>query len=203
MNDKDKIIVKKAGLAVVEAVVDEIASKLPGIKLAWELCKALFGAGMELRQKRALEWLEMVRDNPSIITNAVLSDEKFQDGFVYALEKYLIERNEEKRRIFRNIFLGFAKAEDKEKFPLEKFSHTLSQLSELDIETLKDVKLDEQGENYQTYGNNANRIENIYNLIGLGLLLNTTGSRLGWTPNNSPFVKLSFFGREFVEYIKS
>lgn len=198
MNDKDKIIAKGAALAVVE----EIVSKIPGLNLAYGLSKALFGAGMKLRHQRVLEWVEMIRSNPSIITKQVLSDERFQDGFAVALEKYLVERNEEKRRIFRSIFLGFAKAEDKTKFPLEKFIHTLSQLGELDIEVLKDVKTDEYGENYQIYGNNANRIDNIYNLLSLGLLFNTTGTRGGVDPKNSPFIKLSMFGREFIEYIK-
>lgn len=202
MTDKDKLIIKDTSLAIADAIVDEIASKLPGLKLAWGLSKALFGAGMKLRQKRALEWVEMIRDNPSIITEQVLSDERFQDGFAVAFEKYLIERNEEKRRIFRNIFLGFAKAEDKAKFPLEKFIHTLSQLGEVDIEVLRDVKVDEYGENYQIYGNNANRLDNVYSLIGLGLLLNTTGTRGGIDPKNSPFIKLSPFGREFIEYLK-
>lgn len=199
MNDKDKIIAKGTALAVVE----EIVSKVPGLSLAYDLSKALFGAGMKLRQQRVLEWVEIVRNNPSIITKQVLSDEGFQDGFAVALEKYLVERNEEKRRIFRNIFLGFAKAEDKTKFPLEKFIHTLSQLGEVDIEVLRDVKIDEYGENYQIYGNNANRIDSIYNLISLGLLFNTTGTRGGIDPRNSPFVKLSMFGGEFIEYIKN
>lgn len=203
MNDKDKIIVKKSGMAIIEAVIDEIASKLPGIKLAWGLSKALFGSGMELRQKRVLEWVEMVRDNPTYFTEQILQDEKFQDGFVYSLERYLIERNQQKRQIFKNIFLGFTKAEDKEKFPLEKFTHTLSQLSELDITTLSDVDVEKAvGSNYQIYGGNFNRIENIFNLINEGILLDVTGSRLGHNPENSPFVKLSIFGKEFIKYVK-
>ena len=198
MNDKDKIIAKDAALAVVE----EIVSKVPGLSLAYGLSKALFGAGMKLRQQRVLEWVEMVRNNPSIITKQVLSDERFQDGFAVALEKYLIERSEGKRRIFRSIFLGFAKAEDKTKFPLEKFIHTLSQLGEVDIEVLRDVDASKIDQNYQVYGHNYNRIENIYNLIGLGLLLDVTGNRLGHNPEESPFVKPTFFCREFVNYLK-
>ncbi len=199
MNDKDKLIAKSVALAVVE----EIVSKVPGLSLAYGLSKALFGAGMKLRQQRVLEWVEMVRSNPSIFTKEVLLDESFQDGFVAALERYLIERNEEKRKIFRSIFLGFAQAENKERFALEKFTHTLTQLNEIDIEVLRDVKTDEYGENYQIYGNNANKIDNIYNLINLGLLFNTTGTRGGVDPKNSPFVKISMFGREFIEYIKN
>lgn len=195
---KDKIIVKDVALAVAE----EIVSKVPGLNLAYGLSKALFGAGLKLRQKRVLEWVEMVRDNPSIFTQQILSDDTFQDGFAVALEKYLVERNEEKRRVFRNIFLGFAEAEDKEKFPLEKFSHTLSQLTEMDIEVLGDVEVEEYGQNYQIYGNSSDKIDNIHSLIGLNLLLNTTGTRGGYDPKNSPFVKLSPFGREFIKYLK-
>lgn len=198
MTGKDKQLLKDAALVVA----DQIASSIPALNIAWGLCKALFGAGMKLRQQRALEWVEMVRDNPSIFTDTILADEKFQDGFVYALERYLIERSEKKRKIFRNIFLGFTKAENKEKFSLEKFTHTLSQLSELDIEVLRDINLEDSGQNYQIYGGNANRIDNIYNLINLGILLDTTGSRLGHNPENSPFVKVSIFGREFISYIK-
>lgn len=200
MNDKDKIIVKDSALVVADAIVDAIASNLPGINIVWGLSKALYGSGLKLRQKRALEWVEMVRDNPSIITEEVLSDEKFQDGFVLALEKYLTERSEEKRKVFKNIFLGFAKAHNKEKFPLEKFIHTLSQLSEIDIEVLRDVKVEEQGANYQVYPANSDRIENIFNLIKEGVLLDTTGNRIGY-PQDSPFVKASLFGKEFIKYL--
>lgn len=200
--EKDRIILKDAGLAVADAIV----ASIPGLNLPWNLSKALFEAGMKLRIKRAVEWVEMVRDNPSFFPEDLWSDEKFQDGFVVALEKYLVERDEEKRRIFRNIFLGFAKADDKEKFPLEKFTHTLSQLGETDIETLRDVKIDEKGLDYQNYqiypGGVLTKVENIFNLISLGLLLDVTGNRLGHGSQEPPFVKPTFFCREFVEYLK-
>lgn len=197
MNNKDKQLLKGSALVVA----DQIASSIPALNIAWGLSKALFGAGMKLRQQRALEWVELIRDNPEVFTKELLEQEELQDGFVYAFEKYLVERSEQKRKIFRNIFLGFAKADDKRNFPLEKFSHTLSQLGEVDIEVLREVKIDEYGENYQIYGNNANRIDNIHSLINLGLLLNTTGTRGGFDPRNSPFVKFSPFGWELIKYL--
>lgn len=206
MNDKDKIISEDAGIALVDyatEAIDAIVNQIPGLNLAWGLSKALFGAGIKLREKRAMEWVEMIRKNPSIMTAQVLSDEIFQDGFAFALEKYLTERNEEKRKTFRNIFLGFAKAQDKSKFPLEKLIHTLSQLSERDIEVLGDVNIEEKGRNYQIYGGNYNRIENIYNLIGLGLLSDVTGDRAGHHLENSPFVISTYYCKEFVEYLKN
>lgn len=199
MKTKDKQLIKDSALVVA----DQIASSIPALNIAWGLSKALYGAGIKLRQQRALEWVEMVRDHPEVFTKQLLGQDEFQDGFVFALERYLIERNEEKRQIFRNIFLGFAQADDKETFPLEKFTHTLSQLSELDIAVMKDIDLNEQGRNYQIYGDNPKRIENIFNLINLGILLETTGNRLGHNSEKSPpFVKVSFFGKEFVQYIK-
>ncbi len=198
MDKKNKQILKDSALAIA----DQIVSNIPALNIAWGLSRAFLGASLKLRQQRALEWVEMVRDNPSVFSKQVISDESFQDGFVVAIEKYLIERNEEKRRIFRNIFLGFVKADNKIIFPLEKFIHTLSQLSEGDIEVIKDVKVDEKGQNYQIYGENYDKIENIYNLIDLGLLLNVTGNRVGHNSENSPFVKPTFFCKEFVEYIK-
>lgn len=197
LKKKDKILSKDASLAIVDAVVDNI----PGASLAWNLSKALFGAGLKLRQEKALEWVEMVRDNPSVFTTEILNSEYFQDGFAVALEKYLVERNENKRRIFRDIFLGFTKTQSKQEFPLEKYIHTLSQLNELDIEVLKDTKNDQHDRNYQVYGNNDHRKENIYNLINEGLLFNATGTRYGYDASNSPFVSISNFGLAFKNYL--
>ena len=201
MDDKDKILAKDSTLVVVEAVVDEVAKSIPGINIVWGLSKVFHEARMKLRQEKALEWVEMIRDNPLYFTGKILSDEKFQDGFVVALEKYLLERNKDKRTYFRNIFLGFVQADDKDKFPLEKFIHTLSQLGEMDIEVLRDVKVDEQGANYRIYPVNNERVEYIYNLIGQGLLIDTTGNRIGY-PQDTPFVKASSFGKDFIKFIK-
>ena len=96
-HQKDKIILKDASLVVLDKLVDSI----PGLSIAWGLSKALYNAGLVLRQQRALEWVEMVRDNPHIFTEQVLKDETFQDGFVFALEKYIRERIEEKRKIMQ------------------------------------------------------------------------------------------------------
>lgn len=144
----------------------------------------------------------MVRDNPSIFTKEILSNKDFQDGFVYALEKYLVERNGDKRKIFRDIFLGFAQAQNRETFSLEKFTHTLSQLGEVDIEVLRDIDVFSDGRNYQVYQHDRKRVENIFNLINLGLLLDVTGNRLGNGSEEPPFVKPTFFCKKFVMYLE-
>lgn len=196
MNDKDKQLLKDSALVVA----DQIASSIPALNIAWRLSKAFFSAGMKLRQQKVLEWVEMVRDHPEIFTKRLLEQVEFQDGFVIAFEKYLTERSEEKRRYFRNIFLGYASSDEKQSFPLEKFIHTLSQLSVDDIKILSDVDISRQDKNYQIYGNEDKQLDNIYNLISLGILMNDPSSRLGSV--NAPFVWISDFGKEFVNYIE-
>ncbi len=207
MADEGEILLEDTALIIADAIV----SSIPLLNLAWNLSKALLESGMKLRQQRALEWVEMVRDNPTYFTEAVLSDECFQDGFVYMLENYIIERSEHKRKITRNIFLDFAESDNLENFLLEKFSHTLSQLEYKDIEVLKFVNekwgiaghdrpspLKLRGP-YQIYDNRDTNVENIHNLINLGILMNDSGARLG--PITAPFVNITEFGEKFIGYI--
>lgn len=190
MNEKDRQIAKDS--------LDVIVSAIPGLSIAWGLSKALYGAGLKLRQQKALEWVEMMRDNPIVFTEQILRDEKFQDGFVYALEKYLTERNEKKRIHFRNIFIGFARSDEKSDFELEKFIHALSQLNEDDIQVLKYVDTITPN-SYQVF-DDMRGIANIYNLVNVGILYLDPSSRYG--PTHSPFVYTSDFGRRFIRYLK-
>ena len=128
-DEKDKGLLKDSALVVADAIVDEIAKNLPGINVAWGLSKALYGAGMKLRQEKALEWVEMVRDNPHTFTKQVLDDKDFQDGFVYSLEKYLTARSKAKRKYLRNVMLGFAKKRAKDDFELERLDDALLKIS--------------------------------------------------------------------------
>lgn len=199
MNDKDKTIIKEVVVGAADGVVNTLEAILPGVSIPYNMAKALFGAGMKLRQQRVLEWVEMIRDNPNVFTKEIVEQSAFQDAFVVALEKYLIERNEEKRKYFRNIFLGYASSNNPDQFPLEKYIHTLSQFSVEDLLTLRDVDHNRQDKNYQIYGNEATKITNIFNLIFLGILHQDPSSRLG--PVNAPFVWISEFGREFIKFI--
>ena len=198
MQNKDKKIMKKSALVVV----DQIASNIPGLNIVLGLSKALFGVGMELRQERVLEFVKMIQKNPSIFIGEVLNDKDFQDGFVYSLEKYIRERNKEKRKVLHNIFLGFTKSKYKETYPLEKMIHTTTQLSGSDIKVLKDVDVTKTNDkNYQIYGNDNKNLESIFNLINLGILLNDTGSRLG--PVHAPFINISVFGSKYIAYLEN
>jgi len=135
-NKEDKILAEDSAINIADVIVDEIAKNIPGINIAWGLSKALYGAGMKLRQERALEWVEMVRDNPSVFTKYVLNDEMFQDGFVYSLEKYLTARAGEKRIYLKNVFLGYAQSESKNQFELERLNDAYLKISPQSLKSL-------------------------------------------------------------------
>lgn len=192
---KDKQIIKDVSLVAA----DEIVSSIPGLNLPWKLSKALFGAGMKIRQQKVLEWVEMVRDNPSIFTKEILESRQFQDGFVYALERYIRERNESKRKIMKNIFLGFVGINSEDNFELERMYHVLSILSIDDLLVLKNVDIT-RDELHQIYEETKEKNENIYNLISTGILISDYSSRIG--PIAAPFVKITKLGKEFIKYVE-
>lgn len=209
MKDTDKNLAVKSALIVADNIVASFDLQfqthtnvpLTTFGTCWGLVKALYGSVIKRRSNKAVEWVSMVDENRKVFTMEILADEAFQDGFAYALERYLIERNSEKRKIFRNIFLGFAESKDKEGFPLEKLVHILSQLSEGDIEVLGNIKIEVQESGYQAYAVNTDGIENILNLIREGLLLDTTGTRIGY-PQDSPYIRASSLGKEFIKFLK-
>jgi len=158
MSEKDKIILGSAIENVTDATVDNsgtaiaaassiaatgaltsadtLALSVAGLSFAWALSKALLGSAMKLRQQTALEWVEMIRDNPSIFTREILETKDFQYGFIVAFEDYLKIRSDLKRAMARKIFKGFATSSDKEHFYLEAYNQALRTISSEAIELL-------------------------------------------------------------------
>lgn len=118
-----------AGVSTIAAGLDAMAGGIPAFTATWLLCKALIGNAMALRQQRVSEWVEMVRDNPAIFREEVMNSTEFQDAFVVALEDYIKIRTVLKRGIAQKIFMGYATADDKERFELERYNMTLRQIS--------------------------------------------------------------------------
>lgn len=225
MNPKDEQITKDVALAVA----DEVVSQIPGLGLAWALSKALHGAGLKLRQQRALEWVEMVRDNPTIFVESLLVNEDFQDGFTLALETYLTERSRQKRTIIRNIFVGFATAEQRAQFELERLLNTTSIISVNAIQLLAYIDaniLPEMEAEYRQHdGNIIQRLsqkveerlgdqkgerhetnqlrDTVAELISLGIFRSWTESHntLGGGGSSLEY-NLSIYGKDFLEYIR-
>lgn len=193
MNEKDGQVVKDS--------VDVVVSSIFGLNIAWGLSKALYGAGLKLRQQKVLEWIEMIRDNPDVFVVDLLHTEAFQDGFVYALEKYLIERSEDKRKYARKIFLDFSSSKNIEDHPLERLYKVLEELSGVDIETLREVDWSRNDINYQVYGADEKNIDNLFHLASLDLLRLNDIPRAIRDDSEAPFVKPTEFGKQFCKFI--
>ena len=138
---KNGMILESTAFAVVDGIVSTVDTSLnqgyPLLGIAWGITKGMYGASIQLRQARAVEFVEMIRDNPGIFTKELLQTEEFQDGFVYTFQKYLSERVVQKRKIIKEVFCGFSKYNDKENFKLERLLMTIEQVSIEDIEVVK------------------------------------------------------------------
>lgn len=208
MQEKDKNIVKSSALVLADSIVSSLSVQYPGLDIAWGLSKGLYGAGMQLRQDRALKWIEMVRDNPKIFTQQILDSEPFQDGFVFAFEKYIKERNENKRKIVQNIFLGFGQSSDLNNFELEQYLNILSLLDATEISFLSSFT----DSDFYTEDN----VKNCNHLIQLGLIEIGDGGlmKMGlrkltagpYGVSNDSYngdipLKLTYLGQQIVSYL--
>lgn len=199
MKDKDKEVTKSSALVIADAIASAIH---PGVALAWSLSKGFFNAPMKLRENRALEFIEFIKGDPKTFTGAVLNSQEFQDAFVFTLENFLRERSKEKRLLMKRVFSGFTKAIDKSQFPLERYTHTISQLNERDIEALAQVDPNRRGNpNYQIDDVSGKYLQNLYNLIGLGILHDTSNGRTYDRTKDAPFIELSEFGSGLRLYL--
>ena len=85
----DKNLIKRTAFETADA----IASNITGLNIAWALVKSLSGNALELRQKRVLEFVEAIQNDPSTFNKSVVSSDEFQDGLVQA-EKELERLNQ-------------------------------------------------------------------------------------------------------------
>jgi hypothetical protein len=210
---KDKGLIKTASLAVADVVAAGIDASLGGAPLAtgaWGLSKALLGRGMALRQKKALEWVEMVRDNPATFTKVLLETDEFQDAFVISLEGYIKERSEEKRVVLRMIFLDYSAFPDPVQYPLERFNEITKQISIFDAKNFSYLYGLQNGRgkglSFQDTRHSIEYIESVLHLIYLGLLLQND-SRNAIVKESpmiiTPYVYISELGEKYYTFIEA
>lgn len=132
MKESDKNLMKRSAYAIA----DSTASSIPGLAQAWALSKALYGNALELRQQRALEWVESIQNNPSFFNESVVNSDEFKDGFIVGLEDYIKLRDYLKRRVALKVFMEFAGSGDRVEFPLERYNDTLRKISPASLRTL-------------------------------------------------------------------
>jgi hypothetical protein len=155
MKEKIKEIAKESGSVISETAIMEFASHIPDPKArmaliaSFNMSKSMYGLTMETRQDRLLDWVEMVKNNTFILTEGIIKDPQFQDGFVHSLEQYLKQRHEEKREIIKNIFLGYSESENKKEFELERMYDCVERIPLESLENLKKLKIVNSVTRYQ------------------------------------------------------
>lgn len=194
---------------------------IPVATAAATLIKTIGNSYLKNKQDRFAEMSSFISSNEELFKK-VSADKNFQDGFIYLFDKYIFERNEEKRNILKNVLKGYANDSDKVNFPLERLINTTSQINEFDIDILN--KILSKTYEYQNFSDKyfqfnlfedfgmsimsdvfkENLISSISHLISNNLVMQDYTSRFGGERNEDgiPFIKISKYGKEFIKYIK-
>lgn len=196
-----------AGVVILTGVASVIN---PALGVAFGMAAALFGPAIERRQERARQLMEFIDNKINSIPNDIFENKTFQDGFVFLLEKYIRERNDDKRLILQQILLGYINAPNLLDYPLEEMTDLISRIRMADVAVFRSA-LEEEGR--QDLGQDGTRAsfmlrENpnaVSRLIYFGLL-HEDRSKSGphvreHDDKNFLYVWVSPAGREFCRYL--
>lgn len=127
-------------LPKLQAVIEPLLSSHPHWTLAFYEATALYGFYMAFKQEEVNEFVEFIRSHPEEFRKEVVESKEFRDGFVTFFQDYLKIRVAQKRKVAREVFISFAKCDDKENFELERFEDSLLKISYRSIKTLSFFK---------------------------------------------------------------
>ncbi|MGA3129141.1 MAG: hypothetical protein ABSD13_20815 [Candidatus Korobacteraceae bacterium] len=205
--------IKRATNAGIVGVIGYATTVDPGLGIAVSMASAYFGPAIVRRLYRAKELVKHVQDNIADFPPVVLGDKVFQDGFVLLLEKYIRERNDNKRLILQKVLQGYVKAPNLLDYPLEEMTDLVSRVRMSDVEVLR-IALEEEAKDAV---NNANRElksfmlqqdpNAVSRLIYFGLL-HEDRTKSGpvireYDQKSFLYVWVSPTGREFAKYINN
>ncbi len=181
------------------------------LAIAIGLAAALFGPALSRRHKRAEDLLDFIRENPNAFTEAIFSSEQFQDGFVFFIEQYIRERNEDKLVIMRNIFAGFAQSTNLSDYPLEEMTDLIGRLRFGDISVFRVATLLCRQQQEQRHPYNQQSVKftehpfKVSRLIYFGLLAeDRTKNGSAIREHDDPgflYIWLSPLGNQFADYL--
>lgn len=142
MNKAVDLILKgaKAGTKnFVLPAIDTLIVQRPDLIPVWIMIKGYFGTLLDLQQERVNEFVEYIRNNEKVFAKEIVNTKDFRDGFVITFGEYVKQRNEEKRKVMQQIFLGFTGTKDKVNFELERMYDLLNKLSHFHLHLLKKI----------------------------------------------------------------
>lgn len=149
-NDKALLIVNdvKSALNItipgmipfIQRVVDPFLVTNPYWGLTIYAVIGLYGVYLALKQDELNELLVFIQKHPKEFREEIVESEEFRKGFIQFFDSYVKERLERKRKISREILLGFAISENKDAYELERLQDTLLKISPEALELLAFIK---------------------------------------------------------------
>jgi hypothetical protein len=201
---------KKAVDAGTVGLVAIASSVNVGLGVAVGMAAALFGPAIERRRDRAEQLIKFVHDNIGGISAAVLEDKVFQDGFVFLLEKYIRERNDDKRLILQQILLGYINVPSLLDYPLEEMSELVARIRMSDVEVFRQALREEAKQGIKQDGRRFSYMlredpNAVSRLIYFGLLHEDrakNGPQIReYDDKNFLYIWITPTGRQFAEYL--
>lgn len=189
-----------------------------------------FGVVMQYKQDDVNNFVKIMQENPWVFTKEIIETVEFQDGFIVILESYIKQRNEEKKKYIKDIFLWFAQLSEheKEEIELERILWAISIISIQGIRLLSVYKDSEHHkvlswyewasiwsiriqisnkywfDAYDDFSMNA--LEIVKELESLNILIENNqekndGTFWAYWGNIERHTKLTKFWEEFIKYI--
>lgn len=120
----------------LSAVLTPFLAVHPEWELAFYSAIGLYGVYMACNQKEVNEVIEFISEHPKEFRKEIVESEEFKKGFLNFTEQFLKQRLEQKKKILKEIFLGFAQSSEKSKFELERLDDIMVRISVESLEFL-------------------------------------------------------------------
>lgn len=137
-------LIKNAVIPIIDTVFETYPTKdttYYAAKASWMGIKATYGFAENMFGREAYDFMDEVNENIKPLTYALWSSTEFRQSILSTLDSLIRTRTAEKRRIIKAIYTrGYLKAEDKEKFELERLNTTANQISVDAVKHLQFIK---------------------------------------------------------------
>ncbi|MDP2683735.1 MAG: hypothetical protein Q8P20_01635 [bacterium] len=191
----------------VGGAFDAVISSFPGVNIAWGAIK---GGVAKVREKKAEEFILFLQNNTEIID---FNNEQFVDGLGLTFEQYLRQRDEQKRKIIQQIFLGFSNSKYMRNFELERMYDVLNKISFSHVHLLEKLK---KNKFIRIDADQREIVEFDYDDIKyleyLGLVNSDNKKEVEVETDQEEYdvdfrehdiFRLSVFGEDFIEFVKT
>lgn len=135
-----KSTIKSAQIALQNAIpyyatiLGPFLASHPVWMLAFYAATGLYGIYMAYNQEEVNEIIEFIKEHPQEFREEKVKSKEFEKVFLLFFEQYLKQRTEEKKKVLKNILLGYTLTGNKADYELERLNDCLVRVT---IPTLK------------------------------------------------------------------